>query len=182
MGNFKSHKVGIKEYQSSKMVIQKFAELQSQNLKKYIPKRATVEITGDASEKTDDRRDINISRRNTLRNLAQASTDRNFGGVNSVKVSNLVGNFIGLGGIKGSRTTGRIDDYQLSRVLGKGAYGLVRLASHKKTGKTVAIKTYDKIKLCDPLKKASVDREIKILKSIGHANIIEYVDCFNDKT
>ena len=36
-------------------------------------------------------------------------------------------------------------------MLGKGAYAIVRLATHKKTKAIVAIKTYEKIKLFDCL-------------------------------
>lgn len=75
----------------------------------------------------------------------------------------------------------KIEEYVFSKILGKGSYAIVKLAHHKKTGDIIAIKTYDKIRLCDPLKKASVDREIKILKSIEHPNIIKYIDCFDNK-
>ena len=37
--------------------------------------------------------------------------------------------------------------YDLGRVLGKGAHAVVRLATHKKNGTKVAIKTYDKSKM-----------------------------------
>ena len=34
-----------------------------------------------------------------------------------------------------------IDDYTMGKLLGRGAYGLVNLATHKSSGDTVAIKT-----------------------------------------
>lgn len=74
-----------------------------------------------------------------------------------------------------------INDYAFSKVIGKGSYAMVRQATHKKTKTVVAIKTYEKSKQCDPLKKAAVDREIKILQQLNHENIIGYVDCYYDK-
>jgi len=42
--------------------------------------------------------------------------------------------------------------YELSKVLGKGSFGQVRLAVHKLTGKKVAVKIYDKSKFqSDPV-------------------------------
>jgi serine/threonine protein kinase len=74
-----------------------------------------------------------------------------------------------------------ITDYQFSKLLGKGSYAQVRLATHRKSKATVAIKTYEKTKLADPLKRNSVEREIKALKALNHCNIIKFIDCFNDR-
>ena len=74
-----------------------------------------------------------------------------------------------------------INDYQFNRVLGKGSYAQVRLATHKKDKSVVAIKTYEKSKQLDPLKKGAVDREIKLLQQLDHENIIKYIDCYYDK-
>ena len=34
-----------------------------------------------------------------------------------------------------------IDDYSMGKILGRGAYGVVNLATHKSSGDTVAVKT-----------------------------------------
>lgn len=49
----------------------------------------------------------------------------------------------------------------------------MRLATHKPTGLTVAIKSYDKKKLEDPMKRKNVEREIKNLSRLNHPNIIK---------
>lgn len=40
---------------------------------------------------------------------------------------------------------GSIEDYELKEMLGKGSYGEVYKATHKDTGKELAIKIYDKL-------------------------------------
>lgn len=44
----------------------------------------------------------------------------------------------------------------------------MRLATHKMSGIKVAIKTYEKIKLQDPMKLKNVQREINILSKLRH--------------
>lgn len=70
----------------------------------------------------------------------------------------------------------KIEDYKLDKLLGKGSYALVKLAKHIETGKLYAIKTYERRKLRDPLKKASVEREISLLKRLDNEYIIRYVE------
>ena len=70
----------------------------------------------------------------------------------------------------------------MEKLLGKGSYALVNLWTHKSSEKPFAIKTYERRKLYDPLKKASVDREIKIMKRLNHPNIIGYVNDFTTKS
>lgn len=70
----------------------------------------------------------------------------------------------------------KIEDYALEKLLGKGSYALVKLARHRETGKLYAIKTYERKNLRDPLKKASVEREISLLKRLNNKYIIKYVE------
>lgn len=46
-----------------------------------------------------------------------------------------------------------IDDYEIEKLIGKGSYALVKLGKEKSTGDYYAIKTYERRKLSDPLKK-----------------------------
>ena len=69
--------------------------------------------------------------------------------------------------------TGNIEDYQLGRQLGQGAYAVVKAAVHKPSNRKVAIKTYEKSKLVDASRKKSVQREIKILHRLDHPNIVK---------
>lgn len=71
--------------------------------------------------------------------------------------------------------------YSLQRVLGKGAYAVVRLALHNETGKKVAIKTYEKYQIIDPVKKNNLLREIEILKRLDHPNIVKLHETIEGK-
>ena len=72
-------------------------------------------------------------------------------------------------------TVDDLSQYEITEILGKGAYGLVKLATFKKTGEKFAVKIYEKTRLTDPTKRANVNREISILKKIHHTNTISLV-------
>ncbi|KAF0692587.1 Aste57867_16342 [Aphanomyces stellatus] len=61
--------------------------------------------------------------------------------------------------------------------LGHGHYGTVRIGTHKKTGNKVAIKTIPKVKVSRP---ETLRREIEILRTVDHPNIIKLFDVFED--
>ena len=72
------------------------------------------------------------------------------------------------------------DFYDIKETLGKGKFGLVKSAIHKKTGKRVAVKVMSK-------KEMSVSdvelqrREIEILKMCQHPHIIRLLDIFENQ-
>ncbi len=72
------------------------------------------------------------------------------------------------------------DFYVIKETLGKGKFGLVKSAIHKKTGKNVAVKVMSK-------KEMSVTdmelqrREIEILKMCQHPHIIRLLDIFENQ-
>lgn len=71
------------------------------------------------------------------------------------------------------RTSGSagIGDYLYVRTVGQGQFGKVKLATHKKTGRKVAIKQINKLNLtADTVK--MVKREVQIMKMLWHPNII----------
>ena len=71
------------------------------------------------------------------------------------------------------------DYYEIRGDLGKGKFGLVKLATHKKTGKFVAIKVIRKKDL--KLKELELQkREIEVLKICQHPNIIRLLDVFEN--
>ncbi|KAH9099353.1 hypothetical protein Ae201684P_018369 [Aphanomyces euteiches] len=61
--------------------------------------------------------------------------------------------------------------------LGHGHYGTVRIGTHKKLGHKVAIKTIPKVKVSRP---ETLRREIEILRTVDHPNIIKLFDVFED--
>ena len=72
------------------------------------------------------------------------------------------------------------DFYEIKETLGKGKFGLVKSAMHKKSGKSVAVKVMSK-------KEMSVQdvelqrREIEILKMCQHPHIIRLLDIFENQ-
>ena len=68
---------------------------------------------------------------------------------------------------------GKIEDYLITKELGKGSYAVVKLAKHKITNEKFAIKIYTKESLLDPQKRNTVKNEINILKQLNHINIMK---------
>jgi len=67
------------------------------------------------------------------------------------------------------------DYYELREVIGKGKFGLVKLALHKKTQKLVAVKIMRK-KDMNAQDIELARREIEILKIWQHPNIIQLLN------
>jgi len=75
--------------------------------------------------------------------------------------------------------TNVLEYYELGKTLGKGQFGLVKLAVHKKTGQQVAIKQVKK-KNMTHIEVFQQRREIEVLKMCQHPNIINLVDIFEN--
>lgn len=72
-----------------------------------------------------------------------------------------------------------LDYYDLKESLGKGKFGIVRAATHKKTGKRVAIKVMKKSAMTVQDVEL-VKQEIEILKMSQHPNLIKMLDVFEN--
>lgn len=59
-----------------------------------------------------------------------------------------------------------VGNYRLGKLIGSGTWGVVLLASHRLTGKIVAIKAVD-----NHAKGTTIEREVEILKLLWHPNI-----------
>jgi len=71
------------------------------------------------------------------------------------------------------------DYYDIHQDLGKGKFGQVKLATHKKTQRKVAIKVIKKKNMS--LKELELQkREIEVLKICQHPNIIRLLDVFEN--
>ena len=68
--------------------------------------------------------------------------------------------------------------YELTHTLGKGQFGLVKLGTHIKSGKQVAVKTVKKANM-KPIEIFQQRREIEVLKMCQHPNIIKLIDIFD---
>jgi len=71
------------------------------------------------------------------------------------------------------------DYYELKENLGKGKFGLVRVAIHKKSGKRVAIKLMKKLMMTSQDLEL-VKQEIEIMKMLQHPNLIRLLDVFEN--
>ena len=70
------------------------------------------------------------------------------------------------------------DRYHFRGELGRGAFSVVKKATSVKDGRLCAVKVINKAKLLgDPKSQEQVTREIEILKTVRHPNVIGYVDC-----
>jgi 5'-AMP-activated protein kinase catalytic alpha subunit len=66
-----------------------------------------------------------------------------------------------------------IGNYTLSKNIGEGTFGKVKLGIHNLTQEKVAIKILEKDRIADASDVERVTREIHILKLIRHPNIIQ---------
>jgi Ca2+-binding EF-hand superfamily protein len=71
------------------------------------------------------------------------------------------------------------EHYELIKVIGKGNFGVVYLAKHKKSGEKVAIKILSKSKM-GVVEMKSTYNEIDIMKVCHHPNIIRLLDHFEN--
>lgn len=73
------------------------------------------------------------------------------------------------------------ETYKLKSFLGFGANAVVRKAMHQVTGEFHAIKIFIKAKTgWDENKIQSISREVEILRSLDHRNIVEYIEFFHE--
>lgn len=70
--------------------------------------------------------------------------------------------------------------YDLDKVLGKGHYGIVRLARHVFTGLEVAVKVIDKTKL-DQRETEHLLKEVQCMKLVRHPNVVRLYQVISTK-
>ena len=76
----------------------------------------------------------------------------------------------------------KLDDYLITRELGKGSYAVVKLAVDKMTKNKYAIKIYTKQCLIDPQLRSTVKNEINILKQIDNENIMKLYEVIDTQS
>ena len=72
------------------------------------------------------------------------------------------------------------EDYEITKMIGKGSYGDVAEAVHKKTGKRVAIKRIYRV-FEDLVDCKRIVREIAILRRMKHPNVVGLFDILEPK-
>ena len=75
-----------------------------------------------------------------------------------------------------NKNENKLLNYEIGKIIGKGAYATVKICINKITQEKFAMKIYDKKKLNDDIKKRCVLREIEILKKLNHQNISKLYD------
>lgn len=71
--------------------------------------------------------------------------------------------------------------YTLTRVIGKGAFSTVRLGINKDTGQRVAVKIIDKKILMKKKLQSQLTREIKVMLSLDHPNLVKLYEVMKSK-
>ena len=85
--------------------------------------------------------------------------------------------------VLGGQNENVTDRYTLGVTLGKGQFGVTKLATEKTTGNKYACKSIAKRKLTCKEDVEDVQREVQIMHHLaGHSNIVEMKDAFEDKT
>lgn len=82
-------------------------------------------------------------------------------------------------GLTRKRAAGFRSKYSLGAVLGKGTYSVVRKGYNLVTKEPVAVKCIDELALSEKDAKA-LQREVKILRTLSHRNIISFKDFYYD--
>jgi len=70
--------------------------------------------------------------------------------------------------------------YKIGKVLGEGAFGEVRLCTHRETKEKRAVKVLKKENM-DETEKAAMINEINILRGLDHPNIVKIFEYFEDE-
>lgn len=78
-----------------------------------------------------------------------------------------------------TKTSSILEDYQIGRLLGEGSYGQVKLVRHIRTNTERAMKVIKKAGVPEE-EKAVMMKEVSILKSLDHPNIIKIFDLYED--
>ena len=73
-----------------------------------------------------------------------------------------------------------ISDFKLIKTIGEGTFGKVKSAIQITTGQTVSIKILNKNRIKDKQNMERIMREIKILKSINHPNLLKLYQIIED--
>ncbi|CAH1761080.1 12471_t:CDS:2 [Entrophospora sp. SA101] len=77
-----------------------------------------------------------------------------------------------------SRRGNMFGSYLLLQTLGEGEFGKVKLGVHVDTGEEVAIKLIRKESVDTPSRLTKIEREIGVLRSVMHPNIVKLYDVF----
>ncbi|XP_025832041.1 probable serine/threonine-protein kinase DDB_G0277165 isoform X2 [Agrilus planipennis] len=97
-------------------------------------------------------------------------------------INNIMGGIENTGGVRLHNHKKKLKQrFDIIKKLGQGTYGKVQLGINKETGQEVAIKTIKKSKIETEADLIRIRREIQIMSSVQHPNIIHIYEVFENR-
>ncbi|XP_044019296.1 uncharacterized protein LOC122859676 [Aphidius gifuensis] len=102
--------------------------------------------------------------------------------VGEPSIHNIMGGMESTGGVRLHNHKRKLKQrFDIIKKLGQGTYGKVQLGINKETGQEVAIKTIKKCKIETEADLIRIRREIQIMSSVQHPNIIHIYEVFENR-
>ncbi|KMQ90189.1 nuak family snf1-like kinase 1 protein, partial [Lasius niger] len=102
--------------------------------------------------------------------------------VGEASIHNIMGGIESTGGVRLHNHKRKLKQrFDIIKKLGQGTYGKVQLGINKETGQEVAIKTIKKCKIETEADLIRIRREIQIMSSVQHPNIIHIYEVFENR-
>ncbi|XP_075236599.1 nuak family kinase 1 [Lycorma delicatula] len=102
--------------------------------------------------------------------------------VPEASINNIMGGLENTAGVRLHNHRRKLKQrFDIVRKLGQGTYGKVQLGINKETGQEVAIKTIKKCKIETEADLIRIRREIQIMSSVQHPNIIHIYEVFENR-
>ncbi|XP_031778234.1 serine/arginine repetitive matrix protein 2 isoform X2 [Nasonia vitripennis] len=102
--------------------------------------------------------------------------------VGEASIHNIMGGMESTGGVRLHNHKRKLKQrFDIIKKLGQGTYGKVQLGINKETGQEVAIKTIKKCKIETEADLIRIRREIQIMSSVQHPNIIHIYEVFENR-
>ncbi|XP_014483227.1 PREDICTED: uncharacterized protein LOC106748851 [Dinoponera quadriceps] len=102
--------------------------------------------------------------------------------VGEPNIHNIMGGMESTGGVRLHNHKRKLKQrFDIIKKLGQGTYGKVQLGINKETGQEVAIKTIKKCKIDTEADLIRIRREIQIMSSVQHPNIIHIYEVFENR-
>ncbi|KAI4502185.1 hypothetical protein M0802_002867 [Mischocyttarus mexicanus] len=102
--------------------------------------------------------------------------------VGEASIHNIIGGLESTGGVRLHNHKRKLKQrFDIIKKLGQGTYGKVQLGINKETGQEVAIKTIKKCKIETEADLIRIRREIQIMSSVQHPNIIHIYEVFENR-
>ena len=163
------------------------------NIKDYADKFQPKKVRASSTLSRYDKLKISASnnnQKNSLTKMQSQNSNINLNNINSFN-TNINTNKVNDSNVSSSNYTSlkssnisknkvdKLSKYEIGKVVGKGAYAIVKIVTNLLTKEKYAMKIYEKEKLNDISKKKCVYREVEILKRVNHENIAKLKDVIN---